>query len=433
MPSHATDDCAAEPGTVALEIAALGSGPDGVARHEGRVVFVPGVAPGDRIRARLVEERGTFARARVSHRCAPGPAYRDPPCPWIEACGGCPWQQVAYPAQLAAKERNVYEALTRIGRITPARPLPMRAAPDEWRYRRRMRLHVGPRGAIGSRRARSHEHVEIGDCLIADATLTAVLPVVRDVVRRLRTRIETIELLANGGGKVVVSAAASASFAAADAPLVEALLAAHGEIAGVHLAGHDWQRTWGDPTVRVAPDAAVTLSQRPGSFSQVNPAANQLLVASVVELARPATRVLDLFCGAGNLSLPLARTGSVVIGVDTSATAIADAQTSAARAGLDGARFEALPVLRFLRQQGLGGADLVVLDPPRAGAAEEIGQLARLRPRRIVYVSCDAATLARDASVLVAAGYTIDRVQPLDLFPQTPHVETVLEARVAID
>ncbi len=165
----------------------------------------------------------------------------------------------------------------------------------------------------------------------------------------------------------------------------------------------------------------------------MNPAANRLLVGAVLALAAPAKRVLDLFCGSGNLSLPLARSGARVVGVDRHRDATVAAQTSADAAGLAAVRFEATPADRFLRQQGLAGAELVVLDPPRTGAATVVTQLARLRPRRILYVSCDPATLARDVATLAESGYGVDRVQPIDLFPQTPHVETVLEATLLTD
>lgn len=426
--------CQAEPDTVALEITALGQGPDGVARHAGRVVFVPGVAPGDRVRARLVAERTSFARAEVVHRCHDGAARREPPCPWVAACGGCAWQQVAYSAQLAAKAANVREALARIGGVTPAAELPIIAAPDEWRYRQRIRLHVGPHGTLGYRRPRSHELVEIGDCVIADATVAATLPALRRALPALRTRLRSVELVANGRGGVVVDVVASGAFAGADAPTLAAFVAEEPTVGGVQVTGPGWERRFGDVRVFVAPDdAGTTIVQRPGSFSQVNPAANRLLVATVVGMVVPTGRVLDLFCGAGNLSLPLARAGCEVTGVDADARAIADAATSARAAAVAGVRFEAVPALRFLRQQGLAGTDLVVLDPPRTGAAAEVAQLARLRPRRIVYVSCDPATLARDVALLHGAGYRIGRVQPIDLFPQTPHVETVLEASLAID
>ncbi len=426
--------CPPDRGTVVLEITALSHGPDGVARHEGRVVFVPGVAPGDRVRARLVEQRRAFARAQVVHRCAPGAARRAPPCPWVEACGGCPWQQVAYPAQLAAKAANVRETLARIGGVAAVRELPIRSAPDEWRYRHRIRLHVDAQGTLGYRRARSHRLVEIGDCVIADATLAAALPTARRLVPRLTTRLRTVELLANGDGRVVASAVASGAFAIEDEARVAAFLAEHTLIAGIQLATNDWQRGFGDLRLFVRPDdAGTTIVQRPGSFSQVNPAANRLLVETVRSMAAPAHRVLDLFCGAGNLSLPLARGGAEVLGIDASVAAVADARASATACGISTARFEAVAALRFLRQQGLAGTELVILDPPRTGAVDEVAQLARLRAPRILYVSCDPATLARDVAVLAAEGYSVERAQTLDLFPQTPHVETVLEAVAAID
>ncbi len=424
--------CRPETGTVCLDVTALSHGPDGVARHQGGVVFVPGVAPGDHVHGRLIAPRRNFARAQVVSN-VPGAAHRTPPCPWIEACGGCPWQQVAYPAQLAAKAANVRETLARLGGVTAARELPIRAAPDEWRYRRRIRLHVGHGGALGFRQARSHRLVEIGDCVIADPALTAVLPLVRAAVSRLRTRLRSLELLMNGHGAVVARGVADGAFAAADEPLLAELVAGSPTLVGVEITGRAWRRVVGDVRILVRPDdRGTTIVQRPGAFSQVNADANRTLVGIVRALARPASRVLDLFCGTGNLSLPLARDGAQVLGVDADAGAIEDARASATAANVV-CRFEATPALQFLRQQGLAEAGLVVLDPPRTGAIEEIRQLARLRAPRLLYVSCDAATLARDAKTLVAAGYTVDRVQPLDLFPQTPHVEIVLEALVAID
>ena len=426
--------CPPEARLVDLEITALSHGPDGVARHDGRVVFVPGVAPGDQVRARIVEEHARFARAVVVDRSTAGAARREPPCAWVEECGGCAWQHVEYAAQLAAKATNVRETLARVGKVVAARELPILGAPDEWRYRHRIRLHVGPGGALGYRRARSHRLVEIGDCVIADGAVTAALPIVRRLVPRLRTPLRSVELVANGNGGAVVSGRATGPFAAADAAAAKTVVRAHREIAGLHLAGPGWRRLFGDPRIIVRPDdAGTTIVQRPGTFSQVNPAANRLLVTTVREFATGATRILDLFCGSGNLSLPLARAAARVVGVDADRAAIEDAEASATAGGLANTRFEATPALEFLRHRGLDGADVVVLDPPRTGAAAEITALAQLRPGRVLYVSCDPATLARDVAVLLAAGYAVDRVQALDLFPQTPHVETVLEAGLAID
>lgn len=425
-PTHACDD---EPGTFVLEPTTLAHGPDAVGRHEGRVVFVPGAAPGDRVRVRVVEQHGNYARAAMLHRCAAGPAYREPPCPWVGACGGCPWQHVDYTTQVAAKERNVLESLKRIAGVMPRRPLPILPAPSQWGYRHRIRLHTDARRALGYRRPRSHDLVEIGHCAIAEPEVSALLPALRTLVAALATAIDDVEIASNGRGAVVIDMAARGRFAERDGATVQAWLSATPGVAGVGLRGRDWTRRFGETTLTVhaSPDAP-PMTQRLGSFTQVNPAGNRLLVRTVVDLVDSGAAVLDLFCGAGNLSLPIARVAASVLGVDQDAGGIADAAASARTAGLGTVRFETAAADRFLRRRGLGGATLVVLDPPRTGAAQVVAQLARLRPPRILYVSCDPATLARDVRALAGAGYAVDRVQPIDLFPQTEHVETVLEA-----
>ncbi len=393
------------------------------------MIFVPGAAPGDRVRVRVVEQHGNWARAVMLHRCAPGPAFREPPCPWVGACGGCPWQHVDYATQLAAKERNVRESLQRIAGVVALRPLPILAAPAEWAYRHRIRPHTDARHAVGYRRPRSHDLVEIGHCVIAEAAISAALPALRTLVASLATPIADVEVASNGRGAIVVDVAARGRFAERDAATLEAWLRATPTVAGIGLRGRDWTRRFGETnvTVRAAPDAPPT-TQRLGTFTQVNAAANRALVRTVVDLVGPGAPVLDLFCGAGNLSLPLARVAASVVGVDQNPDSIADAAASAGAAALRNVRFEAAAADRFVRRHGLAGASLVVLDPPRSGAAAVIAQLARLAPPRIVYVSCDPATLARDVRTLAGAGYAVDRMQPIDLFPQTEHVETVLEA-----
>jgi 23S rRNA (uracil1939-C5)-methyltransferase len=164
----------------------------------------------------------------------------------------------------------------------------------------------------------------------------------------------------------------------------------------------------------------------------VNPAANRLLVATVVAFASPArgARVLDLYCGAGNLTFPLARRGATVEGVERDAVAVDAARANAARLRAAGTTFRRAAVADALAGRAAGTIDTVVLDPPRAGAADAVAPLAALRPPRIVYVSCDPATLARDVGVLAARGYRVARVQPIDVFPQTYHVESVAELRL---
>ena len=413
-----------------VEIAALTNGREGLARHEGKVVFVPGVAPGDRVRVRIVEPHATWSRAEVIALHGHGPAYRAPPCPWVGACGGCPWQQVTYEAQLAAKDRNVHDALARIGGVTAARPLPIVAAPAEWAYRRRIRLHVDPDRRLGYRAARSHALVEIDACAIADARISALLAPARRLVAALATGLDALELVVDDAGHVVLSATARGPFRPRDTGTLHRFVAATPGVAGILLRGRGWRRRVGQVRLTIRPEAAgPPIAQDPDSFSQVNPEANRLLVAAVVGMAAPATRALDLHCGAGNLSLALARAGVAVLGVDRDRAAVAAARAAAARAGLaERARFEVADAVAGLADDAARGVELVILDPPRTGAPDVVAALARLRSPRVLYVSCDPATLARDARTLAGAGYAVDRVQPLDLFPQTEHVETILEA-----
>lgn len=393
------------------------------------MIFVPGAAPGDRVRVRAREEHGNWARADLVHVCVPGAARRAAPCAWVARCGGCPWQHVDYAAQLAAKETNVRETLARIAGVRTAEMLPIVAAPNEWAYRHRIRLHAGANGRLGFRAARSHELVDIDACLIAEPAVSAALGPVRDLTATLATTLDAVELVANGRGAIVVHATAHGAFRNADAAPISAWLAATPTVAGVALRGRTWRRRFGAIEIAVASerDAAPTV-QRAGSFTQVNSAANLLLVRTVVATVGSAAPVLDLFCGAGNLSLPLARVASSVVAVDQDAEGIADGAASAVTAGLANVRFEVAAADRFLARRGLAGAAVVVLDPPRTGAATVVRSLARLRPPRIVYVSCEPSTLARDVRTLVGAGYSVGRVQPIDVFPQSEHVETVLEA-----
>jgi len=203
-------------------------------------------------------------------------------------------------------------------------------------------------------------------------------------------------------------------------------------VRGTVVTGAGARLVAGDPTVRVALEPGLALEVPADVFTQVNPGANPSLVATVVALGAfaPGAHVLDLYCGAGTLSLPLARRGVTVLGIERSRVAVEAARANAARLRLAAATFRADDVARALAGPLPGPLDAVVLDPPRTGAAAAVPALAALRPPRIVYVSCDPATLARDVRVLLGAGYRLGRVQPIDVFPQTYHVECVATLRL---
>jgi len=412
-----------------LDVERLTFGFDGLAHHDRQVVFVPYTAPGDRVRAEVVERHGGYLRARVAAVLAPGPDRVLPGCRYFPTCGGCQWQQVAPPAQRDAKRAIVAEQLARVAGVRDAEVLPTLPSPADWHYRARITLAVEGRRA-GYRRARSHALVEIADCPLADPAVSAHLAAARAWLAALRVPLRRLTVSAAPGG-VVLAGAATARPGPADVAASEALLARVAGVRGAVIAGAGVRVVAGDPTVRVEIESGLDLEVPADAFTQVNPGANRRLVERVLALGAfvPGERALDLYCGAGNLSLPLARRGVGVLGIERSRVAVEAARANAARLRLPAATFRAAEVSRALATER-GPLDVVVLDPPRAGAADAVPALAALRPARIVYVSCDPATLARDVRALAGAGYRLETVQPIDLFPQTYHVESVSKLRL---
>jgi 23S rRNA (uracil1939-C5)-methyltransferase len=233
-------------------------------------------------------------------------------------------------------------------------------------------------------------------------------------------------------GGVALAGVAAAAPGAPDRAAPEDVLRRRASVRGAVLRGPETRLVLGDPSVRLAVEDGLELELPVDAFAQVNPAANRLLVATVVGFAGPAAgeRVLDLYCGGGNLSFPLARRGATVEGVERDPVAVDAARANAARLGIPGTTFHRASVAQALAGRAPGTVDAVVLDPPRAGAADAAAHLGALRAPRIVYVSCDPATLARDVGTLRACGYRVVRVQPIDAFPQTYHVESVAELRL---
>jgi 23S rRNA (uracil1939-C5)-methyltransferase len=413
-----------------LDVERLTFGFDALAHHGRQVVFVPYAAPGERIAAEVVAERPGYLRARLLSVLAPGASRVLPGCRYFTDCGGCQWQHVAPAAQREAKAAIVAEQLRRLAGVSDAEILPVLASPRDWGYRSRLTLVVEGRRA-GFRRARSHALVDVGDCPIAEPVLSAHLAAARDWVAALRVPLRRVTIGSAPGG-VVLAGTTTARPGPADLTASEALLARAASVRGTVLAGAGARLVVGDPTVRVPLEPGLDLEVPADVFTQVNRGANPALVASVLVLGDFAAgeRVLDLYCGAGNFALPLARRGARVLGVERHAVAVAAARANAERLGLQDATFRSAAVARALATIAAGSVDAVVLDPPRRGAADALSGLAALRARRIVYVSCDPATLARDVRTLRAGGYRLGRVQPVDLFPQTYHVESVAEFRL---
>lgn len=418
----------------AVTIERLAYGPAGVAHIDGKVVFVPGTVPGDEVVVETVSQKKNYATARVLEIRSPSPFRRRPPCPYVTHCGGCPWQHIAYQEQLRAKETLVSEQLRRIGGLNDIPLLPVLPSPEEWRYRQRVRLHVDHKKRVGFLAPRSHEVVAIDSCLVAWEGISSHLHLLREWVASLRTIVAQIELAVEEPTvhpeeqRVIVVAYARGPFRQEDEQACQRLLATQPLAAGVILQGKEWRRAWGG-TSRMGAGKDEVLTVHEGVFTQVNSAANQLLVEAVLRHSqvRSEDTVIELYCGSGNFSVAVARRARELIGIERDGSAVANARANAARAGVTNARFLqacAAVGVRQMLTEGIHG-DVVLLDPPRTGAADIVDDLPRLGARAVTYVSCDPATLARDLRRLHQHGYRLQAVQPIDMFPQTHHIEVV--------
>jgi 23S rRNA (uracil1939-C5)-methyltransferase len=450
-----------------LEIEDLAPGGEGLGRSDGRAVFVPFTAPGDRVVAEVPAGEGPAHGALVSI-LAPGAERVAAPCvhfgcgvraqvqpdeagperaggsggpsgpPRQDACGGCEWLHVRYEAQLAAKARALRETLRRIGRIDPdgCGLRPILASPAPLRYRARAKLHLDrASGRLAFFRRRSHVPVPLRECHLLSPALDALREEVGPalVAARLSPREVTLEWSDDEGRGSILLALEPTPAARERA---EALLAALPRLAGAVLRGEDGRlAAAGDPVLRLArapgrPEAGWQRS-RPDVFQQANRGANALLVEAALSLLRPeGEEVLELFCGAGNFTAPLAARAGAVAAVEAQGPALELARADLAAAA--NVRFFAGDALKLAhalaRERGPGARRFgaVLLDPPREGARGIGPALRELGAPRAVYVSCDPATLARDARACVEAGYRVAVVQPVDMFPQTHHVECAI-------
>jgi 23S rRNA (uracil1939-C5)-methyltransferase len=291
---------------------------------------------------------------------------------------------------------------------------------------------------VGYHAAASHELVPIEHCLLAEPHVDAAIGAVGELARGLRAPLRRVELLARDAHTtaVVASGEIEGGWDTGDEATCGTWIAAHPQIAGLVLSGRGWRRSWGEVWVEVEAEPDLALRVHAPAFTQVNPRANLALVEAVIGLAAPVAgmRVLDLFAGAGNLSLPLHRRGAEIVAVEQDRQAVADALANAARQGAAGFRVIRGRADRAVAQLAgdRAGFELALLDPPRSGAAACLPSLLEIAPARIIYVSCDPATLARDLRAL-GDRYRVDVVQPIDMFPHTYHVEIVVHATLSCE
>lgn len=410
--------------TVELRLESLAKGGDAVAHHEGRIVFVDGGAPGDLARVELVERPGERAlQGRLLEVLEPGPARVEPVCPVAERCGGCRWMHLAPATQAEAKERIFYDALERIGRVPRAEfdAQPIVPAPSPLAYRRRARLHVR-RERLGYLRERSHELVELQGCPVLEPVLDAAVRALPDALGKagLLSRVKELDLVC--AGQAWSLALHVDKLTGAVRERAEQLVRVLGAKGAVLLADGAPPALVGKPTVG---------GLRPDVFAQVNAGSNAALVDAAIAQLAPVEgqKVLELFCGSGNFTLPAAAQGAQVVAIESAGPALGLLR-DAANARKLASKVRVIEGDALARAQALAADgqrfDALLLDPPRAGCAGLSPVAHSLGVKRIVYVSCDPATLARDVAELRDAGFVPRWARPFDLFPQTPHVEGIV-------
>ncbi len=429
----------AQPMAEPLCIERMADGGQGVAHIDGKLCFVEGALAGETVRAALVRRHSNYDEATVTEVLEASPRRVSPPCPAYARCGGCVLQHQDHAAQVQDKQAQLAEKLERIGGVQPAawlEPLPGPA----WNYRRRARLGVRQVSRLGSvlvgfRERRSSFLTDMHDCAVLDARLSALIGPLRTLIGGLSVaaQVPQLEVTATDD-EVLLVLRHLVPLSDADRTALAAFAAAHGVRWFLQPAGPDTVHPLppgGDrlPTYRL--DAFdLELEFGPLDFTQVNFAINQQLVPLAVDLLAPQAgeRGADLFCGVGNFSLALAKRGARVLGLEGEATLVARARGNAKRTGLaDRCTFEQANLYDDAPAAlaRIGRCDAWLLDPPRSGAQALCAALPKPAPARIVYVSCNPATLARDAGLLVGQGYRLARAGIVDMFPHTAHVESI--------
>jgi len=424
---------------IELDIVDLSHDGRGVGRVDGKAVFVSGALSGERVRARMLKRKRSFDQAELIEVLRPSAERVEPGCAHFGRCGGCALQHLDPTAQIHAKQRVLLENLERIGQLVPAVVLPPLTA-EVWGYRRKARLGVKyvrakERVLVGFREQADPRFIaDIDQCKVLVPQVGERLGDLARLIEGLdgRERIAQIEVAAGDDFTALVFRNLDALSAADQAALV-AFGQQHQLGIVLQPGGYDSLQTlWPEtlPLRFALADHDLTLDFRPLDFVQVNAGLNQRMIALTMQLLdpRPTDRVLDLFCGLGNFTLPLARRAAAVVGVEGDAGLVQRARDNAARNGIGNAEFFAADLAKPLSAEPWlrESFDLILLDPPRTGADGVIQQLPTRGVRRIVYVSCHPGSLARDAALLVREhGFTLSAAGAMDMFPHTAHVESI--------
>lgn len=398
----------------------------GVARHQGKALFVPGLLPQEQAEVTLVEDKKQYARAQVKRRLNDSPQREAPRCPHFGVCGGCQQQHASIELQQQSKRAALSRLMKRdVDDIIAAEP---------WGYRRRARLSLNyqPKTQqlqMGFRKANSSDIVDVVQCPVLVPQLEALLPAVRECLTGLKSQRQLghVELVQADNGPLMVLRH-TAVLPAADKEKLERFSQTHGLSLYLAPQSEILEHIHGDEPWYTSDGLRLVFSPR--DFIQVNDGVNQQMVRTALAWLdiQPQDRVLDLFCGMGNFTLPLAKLAASVVGVEGVPALVEKGRENASLNGLQNVTFfhENLEEDATRQAWAKHGFDKILLDPARAGASGVMAHIIKLAPQRVVYVSCNPATLARDSDALLQAGYRMQRLAMLDMFPHTGHLESIV-------
>lgn len=440
---------------VELTISGIAHNGAGVGKVEGYTVFIPGAIPEERVVVEIDQVKKQYGTARLISIEKVHPERVEPPCPVFHQCGGCQTQHLSYPLQLEMKQKQVYDQMERIGgfRGIQVEPVLGMNEGEEWRYRNKSQVPFAfQHGKVvsGFFAANSHQVVHFPECIISHRYMDEIIHFVREKVeewkipafdeKRFRGVLRHVMIrIGFSTDEVMVVFITRTPNLPKKERWVKEMTERFPYIRSIHhninpdrtnvILGKETTLLWGEPTItdRIG---EVTFSISPHSFFQINPIQTKVLYDQVKEMAQLTGKetVLDLYCGTGSIGLYLAEQAKQVIGIEVVADAVEDAKKNASINGITHASYhvgKAEEIMPQLVKEGIS-ADVVIVDPPRKGCHEELLQaVAEVKPEKLLYVSCNPATIARDAKWLAEHGFEIKKVQPVDMFPQTSHVETV--------
>jgi 23S rRNA (uracil1939-C5)-methyltransferase len=417
-------------GEVQVNIESMAFKGYGVARIDGKVLFIPYSVTGDKAWIKIVEKKKNYSIGKLIRLIEPSPWRVNPPCPFFGQCGGCQWQHINDSIQTNLKEEILKEILKRLGGLKQTPPITVAPSPHPYGYR--VRVQVKAKGeAMGYYQERSHRIVEIDHCPIAHPLVNQIILSLRKAPSSFsRMEIEINVSPEEEKGILILHPL----FHQRTKDYGKEFLQIHPVLKGIAIVRKKGFILFGDPSLnftislsRWGEKSILQLRSSPESFFQVNLEQNQTLIRTVLEFSEvnEDERVLDLYAGMGNFTLPLAIASKEVWGIEENPAAVEDARFNTERNGIKNCNFIQGRVEDILKHWKRERPDLIILDPPRMGCKAVLDQVVRLKPNKIVYISCEPTTFARDLRLFSERGFHLQRLNLVDMFPQTYHMEVV--------